>query len=76
MKKILTFVIKAYQKTLNPLLHSVLGQQRFCRFEMTCSEYAIRAISKYGALRGSQMAIERVMHCHPFATKTLKYESI
>lgn len=37
-----------------------------CRFYPTCSQYAIEAIEKYGAIRGSFMALKRILRCHPF----------
>ncbi len=38
-----------------------------CRYVPTCSEYAMEAVERYGALRGSWMAAARVLRCHPFA---------
>ena len=37
-----------------------------CRYTPTCSEYAIEAVSRYGALRGMWMAFCRILRCHPF----------
>jgi uncharacterized protein len=37
-----------------------------CRYVPTCSEYAAEAVERYGALRGSAMAIWRLLRCHPF----------
>jgi putative membrane protein insertion efficiency factor len=37
-----------------------------CRYVPTCSEYATEAVERYGALRGSAMAVWRVLRCHPF----------
>lgn len=37
-----------------------------CRYVPTCSEYAIEAVERYGALRGSVMALWRLLRCHPF----------
>ena len=45
-------------------LGRVMGGQ--CRFEPSCSQYAIEAINKYGALRGSWRAARRVARCHPW----------
>lgn len=39
--------------------------QPCCRFTPTCSAYAIQAIEKYGALKGSYLAIRRILRCHP-----------
>ena len=53
-------LIRLYQQTL-----SRIGPPA-CRFEPSCSEYGYEAIQKYGALKGSWLAIKRVARCHPF----------
>jgi len=60
MKKILTFIIKVYQKTISPLTPPS------CRFYPTCSHYGIEAIDTHGALKGSWLAVRRISKCHPF----------
>ena len=37
-----------------------------CRFVPTCSQYALEAIEKYGALKGGYLAVRRILRCHPF----------
>ena len=37
-----------------------------CRFYPTCSQYALEAIEKYGAVKGGSLAVRRVLRCHPF----------
>lgn len=37
-----------------------------CRYVPTCSEFAIQAIKKYGPLKGSYLAIKRILRCHPW----------
>lgn len=37
-----------------------------CRYSPTCSQYAIQAIEKYGAIKGSFMAFKRILRCHPY----------
>ena len=63
MRKIATisliYLIRIYQFTLSPLLGSS------CRFEPSCSHYAIDALRKYGPLRGSWLSIKRISRCHP-----------
>lgn len=59
MKFILIILIKIYQKIISPLFPNK------CRFIPTCSHYAIEAINKYGALKGSLLALKRIMKCHP-----------
>ena len=41
----------------------------YCRHIPTCSNYAIEAISTYGAFKGSILAIKRILRCNPFGTK-------
>lgn len=38
-----------------------------CRFTPTCSQYAVEAIRKYGALRGTFLAVWRICRCHPLS---------
>jgi len=52
-------VITLYQRLLSPLL------PRACRFAPTCSEYAKLALAEHGALRGTWLALRRVVRCHP-----------
>lgn len=60
MKRILMGLIAFYQKHISPAF------PRRCRFTPTCSAYAMEAIRKYGALKGSWLAIKRILRCHPF----------
>ena len=58
---VLVLLVRVYQVTLSPFI----GRQ--CRFEPTCSKYAIEALREYGAWRGVAMAARRVMRCHPLS---------
>ena len=60
MKVALIFLIRGYRLFIPPLLPPS------CRFTPTCSEYAMEAIGKYGALRGVYMGARRILRCHPF----------
>ena len=60
IKKMLLLLIRSYQIFLSPL------KLPCCRYYPTCSEYARLAIEKYGAGRGSFMALLRILRCHPF----------
>ncbi|WP_121939946.1 membrane protein insertion efficiency factor YidD [Eilatimonas milleporae] len=53
-------LIRGYQLVLSPLL----GPN--CRFQPTCSQYALEAVRLHGGLKGSWLAIRRVMRCHPW----------
>ncbi len=59
MKKVLIFLIKTYQKLP---LHSHTA----CRFQPTCSNYAIEALETYGFFKGSWLASKRIIRCNPF----------
>lgn len=61
MKKVLILAIRFYQKSISPYKGGSC-----CRFIPTCSEYALQAVEKYGAIRGSYKAIKRILKCHPF----------
>lgn len=60
LNKFFIFLIRLYQLTISPFLGKV------CRFEPTCSEYAIEALKKYGVFKGSWLAIKRICRCHPW----------
>ncbi len=60
MRKVLQGLIRLYQLLVSPYL----GPR--CRFHPTCSHYAHEAIARYGALRGSLLALRRIGHCHPW----------
>ncbi len=60
MKKFLIAVIRFYQKNISPLTPPS------CRFIPTCSQYAVEALEKYGAAKGSWLALKRLSKCHPF----------
>ncbi|MBS3733594.1 MAG: membrane protein insertion efficiency factor YidD [Phycisphaerae bacterium] len=58
---VLVLLVRVYQLTLSP----ILGRQ--CRFVPTCSQYAIEALRKRGAVRGTWLALCRICRCHPFS---------
>ena len=61
MKKILISIINLYQKM-------PLSSHGMCRFYPTCSEYAKESINTYGSIKGSFMAIKRILRCNPFGS--------
>ncbi len=60
MKTVLMAAVRFYRRFISPLKKSC------CRFYPTCSQYALEALEKYGALKGSWLAIRRILRCHPF----------
>ncbi|MCC8037210.1 MAG: membrane protein insertion efficiency factor YidD [Bacteroidales bacterium] len=60
IKKLLILPIRFYQLAISPML------PQSCRYVPTCSQYAIEALQKHGALKGSWLAIKRICRCHPW----------
>lgn len=60
MKKILIALVNFYRNFISPLTPPS------CRFIPTCSQYALEALEKYGALKGTWLTIKRLSRCHPF----------
>ncbi|MEL6384110.1 MAG: membrane protein insertion efficiency factor YidD [Cyanobacteria bacterium J06626_18] len=60
MKTVLIWGIQGYRTLISPLFPST------CRFRPTCSKYALEAVRRFGALRGSWLALRRILRCHPF----------
>jgi len=58
--RLLAALVRGYRYLLSPWW----GRQ--CRFTPTCSQYAIDALERYGAARGSWLALRRVLRCHPW----------
>ena len=69
IKKILIAFIHSYQQTLSPDhgWFSSLHPYGYCRHFPTCSEYACQAIDRYGAIKGSLLALTRIVRCNPYA---------
>lgn len=60
MTRLLVVVIRVYRRWLSPL------KPPSCRFEPTCSAYAITALQRHGLLRGGALAAWRILRCHPW----------
>ncbi|MEB3309830.1 MAG: membrane protein insertion efficiency factor YidD [Snowella sp.] len=60
MKFLLLKLIRLYQVFISPLFPPS------CRFQPTCSHYAIAAVERFGVWRGGWMSIKRILRCHPF----------
>jgi putative membrane protein insertion efficiency factor len=52
--------ITVYRRAISPLLPNR------CRFYPTCSHYALQALERHGALKGSWLTVKRIGKCHPF----------
>ena len=60
MRVVLIGVIRVYQLGISPLLPAR------CRFQPSCSEYALEAIHRYGPAKGLWLGLRRIVRCHPF----------
>ncbi|MDK4679508.1 membrane protein insertion efficiency factor YidD [Kingella negevensis] len=60
MSKFFLLLIRFYQLAISPMIPPR------CRYTPTCSQYAIEAIRKYGALKGTWLATKRICRCHPW----------
>jgi putative membrane protein insertion efficiency factor len=61
MKSLTLALLRVYKRWISPLFPPS------CRYVPTCSEYAMEAVERYGAVRGGMMAAWRVLRCHPLA---------
>ena len=53
-------MLRFYKREISPMLPPC------CRYTPTCSEYAMQAVEKYGAVKGGWLAAKRILRCHPF----------
>jgi len=60
LRWVLVVMVRIYQVLISPLL----GQR--CRFYPSCSQYAVEALSRFGAVRGGWLVLKRIVRCHPF----------
>jgi putative membrane protein insertion efficiency factor len=60
VRKLVLLLIWFYRKALSPHFPSS------CRYYPTCSAYAYEAVEKYGVIRGLNLAVRRILRCHPF----------
>ena len=59
-RRVLATLIRGYQRFISPALPAS------CRFHPSCSQYALEAVTRHGALRGGWLAARRLARCHPF----------
>ncbi len=63
--RLLLAALALYRRWISPAIHSVFPGG--CRYQPTCSEYAVEAIQAYGAPAGAWLALKRLLRCHPLA---------
>ena len=60
MRRVLMAMVRFYRSFISPLTPPS------CRYQPTCSAYALEALERHGAIRGSWMAARRILRCHPW----------
>ena len=70
MKRLMLSAVRFYRRNISPL------RPPCCRFIPTCSQYALEAIEKYGALRGGWLTLRRLLRCHPFYKGNKIYDPV
>ena len=66
MKQILIVLVKGYKLFISPILPF-----NMCRYQPTCSSYAVEALEKHGAIKGTWLAVRRILSCHPYSKKDI-----
>jgi len=61
MATLLRLLVRLYRNTIG------IALPNSCRYQPTCSQYALDALTEYGAVRGTWLAVKRIARCHPFA---------
>ena len=61
MKRAMLASLRFYKRRISPLLPPA------CKYTPTCSEYAMQAVERYGAVYGGYLAARRLLRCHPFS---------
>jgi len=60
LARLLVIFVRGYQLAISPLLPAS------CRYTPTCSQYAVEALQRHGAVKGSWLTVRRIGRCHPF----------
>jgi putative membrane protein insertion efficiency factor len=58
--RLIVLMIRGYQVVIRPVMPAA------CRYTPTCSDYALEAVRRHGAMRGSWLAGRRILRCHPW----------
>jgi uncharacterized protein len=60
VRRLLILLVRFYQVGISPLTPAS------CRYTPTCSAYAVEALERHGAMRGSWLSLRRLLRCHPW----------
>ncbi len=72
MKKVVLLMIRLYRLFVSPFLRQTFGYG--CRFNPTCSAYALKVIEKHGLVKGLGLTCVRIVHCQPFSRKADNFQ--
>jgi len=70
LASVLLLAFAIYSIAISPFLHAAAGSSSGCRFHPTCSRYAAESVRVHGPLRGSWLALGRLLRCHPFSSRS------
>ncbi len=63
VRKVILYCLRFYQRSISPVTPGT------CRFRPSCSEYAVQAVQRHGAMRGAYLTVRRVLRCHPLGSR-------
>ncbi len=66
MKQLGILLIRFYQRFISPMIVALNGGRGCCRFEPSCSQYAIEALQIHGFFKGCWLAFKRILRCNPW----------
>ena len=66
LSRMVLILIRAYQAGISPMKNAFFGVAVTCRFQPTCSTYAMEAIDRHGLVCGGAMSVRRICRCHPW----------
>ncbi|MBY0469866.1 membrane protein insertion efficiency factor YidD [bacterium] len=69
--RIVQTLLLLYKGFFSPLMHALVGPGSGCKYNVSCSEYAARAVTAHGWIKGTWMGLKRLATCHPFSSHRL-----
>ncbi|HEY1171572.1 MAG TPA: membrane protein insertion efficiency factor YidD [Verrucomicrobiae bacterium] len=68
LQHLLIGIVRLYRWLLSPVLTQLFNPNGLCRFNPSCSEYALQSLQIHGAFRGSWLAFKRILRCNPWGS--------